>query len=63
MVHSATSYKDVYRTKENSTNIRPDGHLNNSMEFCRLLMDFVIGCIGNKENCDKVFTMLRELEE
>lgn len=41
---------------------KTDGHLNNSMEFCRLIMDFVIGCIGNKENCDKVFRLLRELK-
>ena len=41
---------------------KTDGHLNNSMEFCRLIIDFVIGCIGNKENCDKVFGMLRELK-
>lgn len=41
---------------------KTDGHLNNSMEFCRLIIDFVIGCIGNKENCDKVFGMLRKLE-
>lgn len=41
---------------------KTDGHLNNSMEFCRLIMDFVIGCIGNKDNCDKVFSLLRELK-
>lgn len=41
---------------------KTDGHLNNSMEFCRLIIDFVIGCIGNKENSDKVFAMLRELK-
>ena len=41
---------------------KTDGHLNNAMEFCRLLVEFVIGCIGNKENCDKVFGMLREMK-
>lgn len=41
---------------------KTDGHLNNSMEFCRLIVDFVIGCIGNSKNCDKVFKMLRELK-
>ena len=41
---------------------KTDGHLNNSMEFCRLIVDFVIGCIGNSENCNKVFKMLRELK-
>jgi hypothetical protein len=42
--------------------LKTDGHLNNSMEFCRLIMDFVIGCVGNGENSEKVFKMLRELK-
>ena len=52
----------MFTDKGELNEYKTDGHLNNSMEFCRLLMDFVIGCIGNKENCDKVFTMLRELK-
>ena len=35
-----------------------DNHLNNSMEFGRLLMKFTMKCIGNKKNCDAVFALL-----
>ena len=40
---------------------KSDGHLNNSMEFCRLLVMFVKKCICNKENSDKVFALLDSL--
>ena len=39
-----------------------DGHLNNAMEFGRLLMLYTIKCIGNKENDDAVFSMLHSLK-
>ena len=39
-----------------------DGHLNNSMEFGRLLMLFTMKCIGNKENCDAVFNLLGSMQ-
>lgn len=35
-----------------------DGHLNNSMEFGRLLMMFTRKCIGNEANCKAVFGLL-----
>lgn len=35
-----------------------DGHLNNSMEFGRLLMMFTMKCIGNEKNCNAVFGLL-----
>ena len=35
-----------------------DGHLNNAMEFARLLMKFTMKCIGNGKNCDAVFALL-----
>lgn len=38
-----------------------DGHLNNAFEICRLIVEFIIGCIGNLANCNKVFGMLRSL--
>lgn len=41
---------------------KTDGHLNNSMDVCRILIDFAIGCIGNEENYNSVFRMLRELK-
>lgn len=39
-----------------------DGHLNNSMEFGRLLMLFTMKCIGNKKNCDAVFNLLGSMQ-
>lgn len=38
-----------------------DGHLNNSMHFCKLLMDYTIACICNDENDKIVFDTLRGL--
>lgn len=35
-----------------------DQHLNNSLEFGRLFIQFTRKCIGNKENRDKVFDLL-----
>lgn len=40
---------------------KTDGHLNNSMDFCRLIIDFVIAVIGNETNYDQVFLMLRTM--
>ena len=39
-----------------------DAHLNNAMEFGRLLMLFTMKCIGNKDNCDAVFNLLASME-
>lgn len=39
-----------------------DGHLNNSMEFGRLLMLFTMKCIGNEKNCDAVFGLLHSMQ-
>ena len=39
-----------------------DAHLNNAMEFGRLLMMFTMKCIGNKDNCDAVFNLLASME-
>ena len=39
-----------------------DGHLNNAMEFGRLLMLYTMKCLDNKENDDAVFAMLHSLE-
>lgn len=38
-----------------------DGHLNNSMSFCRLLTKYTKGCIHNQVNDDMVFNMLDNL--
>lgn len=40
---------------------RSDAHLNNSFEICKLVGKFVKGCIGHKENYDKVFELLDTL--
>lgn len=40
---------------------KSDQHLNNSLEFGRLFLYFTIKCIGNKENCDKVFELLESM--
>lgn len=39
-----------------------DGHLNNSMHFCKLLVDYTIACICNDENDKTVFDTLRSLK-
>lgn len=39
-----------------------DGHLNNSLEFGRLFINFTRKCIGNGANSDKVFALLDSLE-
>jgi hypothetical protein len=50
-------------TKEGKFNEeQSDAHLNNAMEFGRLLMMFTMKCIGNKENCDAVFNLLASME-
>lgn len=41
---------------------KSDGNLNNSMAICKVIGKFVKGCIGNKENYDKVFAMLDSLK-
>lgn len=40
---------------------KADGHLNNSLEFGRLFINFTRKCIGNQENSDKVFDLLDSL--
>ena len=41
---------------------KTDGHLNNAMDFCKILVEFAIGCVGNEDNYNYVFKMLRELK-
>ena len=49
----------MFNGKDKKYNVeKHDQHLNNSLEFGRLFIQFTRKCIGNKENCDKVFDLL-----
>lgn len=41
---------------------KSDDQLNNAMIFCEVLGKFIKGCLGNKENYNKVFALLDNLE-
>lgn len=51
----------LFTTKGKFDGKSSDNHLNNSFAICELLIDFTRGCIGNEENYNAVFAMLKGL--
>ena len=53
----------MFTGKDKKYNVeKSDQHLNNSLEFGRLFINFTRKCIGNGANSDKVFALLDSLE-
>lgn len=48
----------LFTTKGKYDVQQSDGHLNNSLDFCELLIKFTIVCINNEDNWNKVFALL-----